>query len=221
MGYGGYSDPCTLNMNNDRSNGANKDPTRCTDAYFYLWDEPATQGKDASWAAQEWQRYVKRWGSQLRKRRAEGMRVVSPIFHGETVLNKFRTFFNGCRACSDPNSNMYIDILGFNAWLGSWGQIRGQADWIKGNARELKRSYNNRPVFLINFAYLGGQTANDQKKAIIDSGIFDGKSTGIDAVYYFSARDFGGGTRNNELKARLSDGRTIGKLFVSKCNSVR
>ena len=42
--YGGPSDPCALNNNNDANDGLDKDPSACvTGDTFFLWDEPDTQ----------------------------------------------------------------------------------------------------------------------------------------------------------------------------------
>merc|ERR1712167_156921 len=71
---------CTLNINNDcdhwflqdgdwtcaRNYGIEKNPLECHGRYFFLWDEPMTQGLDAVWAAEQWIRHVDRWGPQIR-----------------------------------------------------------------------------------------------------------------------------------------------------------
>eukprot|EP00928_Gymnodinium_smaydae_P083315 TRINITY_DN66548_c0_g1_i1.p1 TRINITY_DN66548_c0_g1~~TRINITY_DN66548_c0_g1_i1.p1 ORF type:complete len:563 (-),score=70.39 TRINITY_DN66548_c0_g1_i1:36-1610(-) len=216
MGYGGPADPCTLNIHNDgRSYGVDKNPNNCKGPYLYLWDEPYTQKKNAEWAARHWRKYVDKWG------KINGKRIVSPVFTGANIKDHFKQFFNACgRECSDPSSKYYIHVLGWNGWLGDWGNVNGEVAWIKGKAKDLRSSFGNRPIILINFAYLGAKSADKQLLAL-NSDFFDPSKSGHEAVFYFSARDYGGKTVKNYLTDRMSNGRTIGEELVRVCNKHR
>lgn len=43
--YGGPSDPCSLNNNNDANHGLDKNPSRCDGNTFYLWDEVSSKSR--------------------------------------------------------------------------------------------------------------------------------------------------------------------------------
>jgi len=219
MGYGGNADPCTLNINNDPEQGLGKDPSSCDSGVLILWDEPTTQGKNAQWAASTWGTYSARWSAQLRAKRSGGMLVTTPMFNN---VDHMHEFFAACPSCSDRNSDQYIDVLMFNAWFGDWGQgadCAGEAQWIKNNAAAMRSSFGNRPFWLGNFGYLGPDaTGQKELDSIWSSGIMYPWDSGIDAVYYFAAKDYGGGTPDgtNDLRKVVGD-TTIGQELMKVC----
>jgi len=248
MGYGGTHPPawegktsedrdmCTLNMNNDcdhwyqdsesgqwrcaQNYGISKNPEECHGQYFFLWDEPQTQGRDAVWAATQWKAHVARWRSQLLTSRNRGLRVTSPAFtdHGGPARQKFQDFFSACPECDDPSSAYYIDVLAMNQWLlDDAFEHPQQEDWIKEETEAISSNNRNRPVVLMNFGWLGAETADQQAQIISNSRIFDPAWSGLEAVFYFAATDFGGGTRNNFLDAATSDGSSIGQALQQRC----
>jgi len=255
MGYGSthpsgsYTDAdrdmCSLNINNDcarwylassgkweceKDFGLSKSPDDCVGSsaprYFFLWDEPQTQGYSARWAAEQWKRHVDRWTSEMAALRARGTRVTSPLFtdHQGPAQDKFAKFFARCDelniGCSDPRSRYYIDVLLTNQWLrGDVSQHAGQEQWIKDTMATISARWNNRPVVLGNFAWLGAKTANDQIDMITRSRIFDKGWSGLEAVFYFGAVDYGGGTENNDLSSVGSGGVTVGKALMNRCSA--
>lgn len=249
MGYGGTHPPahhgktqedkdmCTLNMNNDcdhwyqasgswhcaKDYGLSKNPDDCSNRYFFLWDEPMTQGKDAEWAADQWKRHVDEWESQVAALRARGTQITSPLFtdHGGPVKDKFRRFFSRCGSgCSDPRSKYYINVLATNQWLQSpQVEQRSQEQWIKDLVREIKQENGNRPVILGNFAWIGASTAEEAVEGIASSRIWDKSWSGLEAVFYFAATDYGGGTTNNFLSSQTSSGSTVGAALISRCRT--
>lgn len=216
MGYGGGADPCTLNINNDDDFGLGKDPSNCNNGVLILWDEPTTQLKNPQWAASTWATYSARWSGQLRAKRNSGMKVTTPMFNN---VDHMHEFFGACPACSDSNSDQYIDILMFNAWLGSWGDMAGQAQWIKDQAAAMRSSFNNRPFWLGNYGHLGADaTGQKELDAIWASGIMYPFNSGIDSVYYFAATDCCGGTPPGTFNLRnVVGGTTIGHELMKVC----
>lgn len=249
MGYGGThppahlgktpedKDPCTLNINNDCDHwfpvsgqwrcdpnyGISKNPDDCSGHYFFLWDEPMTQGLNAFWAADQWKTHVDTWGPQIASMRARGTRITTPLFtdHQGPAREKFQRFFERCGSgCNDPNSKYYIDVLGTNQWLlNPASNHRDQEQWIKNEVNQIRHDNGNRPVILGNFAWLGASTADQQAEAIANSRIWDKSWSGLEAVFYFGARDFGGGTSNNFLYSQTSSGSTVGAALISRCRA--
>jgi len=232
MGYGGSADPCTLSITNDVDAGHNKDPSMCNNGVLILWDEPYTQadrGQGDSWRspqtqASQWKSYVDRWSSQLAAKRAGGMMVTTPMFtNGQpSVQDKMNAFFDACGPdCSSPDSPYYIDVLIWNAFTGPYnhGDFKGAGDWIKGQAGAMKSAHGNRQVWLGNFAYIGPD-ANPQLEidVMYQSGVYDPDGS-IDAVYYFAATDYGGGSPRgvNFVTAQVGD-TTIGHELMKICS---
>jgi hypothetical protein len=137
------------------------------------------------------------------------------------VRDKFRQFFARCGSgCSDPNSKYYIDVLATNQWLQSpQSDHRSQEQWIKDLAREIKQDNGNRPVILGNFAWIGAQSAAEQVEGIVSSRIWDKSWSELEAVFYFAATDYGGGTTNNFLSSRTSSGSTVGESLINRCRA--
>lgn len=246
---GGYTDAdrdmCTLNINNDclnwyeaspghwqcnRDYGLSKNPADCkgdpAPRYFFLWDEPQTQGKDAVWAAEQWKRHVDKWSAEIAALRARGTKITSPLFtdHQGSAVSKFEEFFRRCNqlqiGCSDPNSNYYIDVLLTNQWLlGARSEHANQEQWIKDTMATVSAQWDNRPVILGNFAWLGAKTADSQIEVIAQSRIFDREWSGLEAVFYFAAIDYGGGTENNALTDMGTHGTTIGDALINRCSA--
>lgn len=236
MGYGGTEDTCTLNINSDCSSwyqdssgvwrcakdyGLSKNPDSCNGRYFFLWDEPQTQGFGPTWAADQWKVHVDTWPSQMAAMRARGVRITSPLFSDYlgNARGKFQSFFTRCGSgCSDPNSPYYVDVLAMNQWLGDPASARaGQEQWIKDDAARASRENGNRPVILGNFAWLNGRTADQAADAITNSRIWDRSWSGLEAVFYFAAEDYGANTRNHRLSSATSSGSTVGAALVERC----
>jgi len=251
MGYGGTHPPswegftnddrdmCTLSVQNDcfkwyeasrgnwkcqHSYGIDKNPDACDGEFLFLWDEPQTQGKSATWAAEQWKRHVDQWPSQISALRARGVKVTSPMFtdHGGPAQAKFEQFFKRCEqlgiGCSDPNSNYYINDLLTNQWL--TGGKEGHAEqevWIRNEMATISSKFSNRRVVLGNFAWIGAKSPDQQADVIMNSKIFDRDWSGLDGVFYFAAKDFGGNTRRNGLDQRTSSGKTLAELLANRC----
>jgi len=236
-------DMCTLNINNDcwdwyeaspgkwecnKNFGISKNPDDCVGSpaaeYFFLWDEPQTQGYSARWAAEQWKKHVDSWSSQMAALRARGTKVTSPLFtdYKGPAKDKFVQFFQRCNelqiGCSDPTSPYYIDVLLTNQWLrGDVSQHAGREQWIKDTMATISAQWNNRAVILGNFAWLGAQSADDQINMITRSRIFDRDWSGLEAVFYFGAEDYGDRTKNNGLSSAGSSGITIGEALMNRC----
>merc|ERR1711998_767487 len=96
--------------------------------------------------------------------------------------------------------------------------MKAGGDWIQDQAVEMKGKYDARPVWLGDYGYIGTDaTAKKQVEVILDSGIFDEDSS-IDSVYYFAAKDVGGGIPDGSNILRAEVGKsTIGLELLSKC----
>lgn len=219
--YGGPHAPCTLNIQNDPEDGMLKDPSACKEDTFHLWDEPKTQHKTNQWAGSAWMTYAKKWAPQLRAARARGMKITTPFLSssGGDLQAQFQDFFSSCSGCNDPKSPLYINHIAFNSWIGAWGKQSDEEVFIKNTAASLKQKYG-RDVYLGSYAFLGGRTAT-QQVSIINGQIFDPAFSVLSGVYYFAAKDFGGGTTNNDLSTVVesgpSNGRTLGQVLRARC----
>lgn len=78
---------------------------------------------------------------------------------------------------------------------------------------------NDRPVILGNFAWLNGSTAEQQVDAIANSRIWDRTWSGLEAVFYFGATDFGGGTTNHFLSSQTSSGSSVAEALINRCRA--
>jgi len=210
--YGGPHAPCTLNINNDAGAGMSKDPSACKEDMFYLWDEPITQGKNNQWAAATWMSYATTWAPQLRAARARGMKITTPFLTGGNVVVQFHDFFASCPGCSDPKSPFYIHAVAFNAWVGGWAKQAEEEAWIRDIAAALKRNHG-REVFLSNYGFIGGRTATQQANTI-NGQLFDPAFSVLSRVYYFAAKDYGGGTLKNDLSTVVESGPSRGQTIL-------
>lgn len=213
MGYGGPADPCTLNINNDADSGLNKDPSMCDNGVFFLWDEPQTQGHDSSWAASTWTSYSSKWASQLSAKRQGGMLVTSPMFNDVGFMDQF---FAACPACSQQGSDQYIDVLVWNAWIGSWGTPSAEADFIRQQSATMRSKYGNRQVWLGNFGYIGSDATGQKEMDAINT--MNSMRSSVDSIYYFAAKDYGGGIPDGvNLLTNNVGGTTIGQQLMAVC----
>lgn len=228
--YGGAADPCALHNNNDGSNGLDKDPSQCAGDTFYLWDEPDTQGYDYTWAGTTWAAYASRWQAQITSMRRRGVRITSPLVKADDPAEYLRTFFQSCgTACSDPSSPAYIDIIGVNAFCGSWNLPVGTAEGCRGGAAYVINQLSadtlgGRPVYVTNWSYLGSSTASAQLAALDATDAFFAAGSPVERVYWFGARDYGGGTSTNMLTDVVETGEraghTLGELWANKCDGL-
>merc|ERR1712048_1421418 len=90
-------------------------------------------------------------------------------------------------------------------------------EWIKDAIDQIKRNNGNRPMILGNFAWLGANTADEAAHAIASSRIWNRSWSGLEAVFYFGATDYGGGTTNHFLYSVTSSGSTVGAALISRC----
>jgi len=250
MGYGGTHpqtwdgltaedrDMCTLNINNDCSHwyqdlagawqcaadyGLSKNPAECDGHYFFLWDEPMTQGLSAEWAADQWKAHVNTWTAEIETLRTRGTRVTSPLFtdHGGAAQDKLLSFFARCGPeCSNPASPYYVDLVATNQWLLNPSSDHAiQEEWIKSQVAAMRQANGDRPVVLGNFAWLGASTADQAADAIARSRIWDPSWSGLEAVFYFAATDYGGNTLYHRLSDTTSSGSTVGAALVERCRA--
>merc|ERR1712070_1215405 len=175
----------------------------------------------AEWAADQWKEHVDAWSPQIQALRARGTRITTPLFtdHGGPATDKFQQFFDRCGdVCSDPHSNYYIDVLATNQWLlNPQSAHSNQEEWIRNEINQIRQKNGNRPAILANFAWLGASTGDQAVGAIANSRIWDRSWSGLEAVFYFGATDFGGGTSNHFLYSQTSDGSTVGAELISRC----
>jgi len=229
---------CTLNIHNDCSHwyqaqsgawtcahdyGLGKNPDDCGGRYFFLWDEPQTQGFNAEWAAQQWKAHVDRWPSEMAALRDRGTRITSPMFsdNGGPAQDKFQRFFHACGAgCSDPASPYFVDVLAVNQWLtGPSSNHAANELWIKDEVAKISSANGDRPVILGNFGWLGATSADQHAEAIRNSPVWDRSWSGLEAVFYFAATDYGGGSSHNRLSEETSSGTTLAEVLVERCRA--
>jgi len=226
--YGGPRDPCALHNNNDDGNGLSKDPSQCTHGdTFYLWDEPDTQGYSYEWAGTSWLAYASRFADELSTLRRRGVRITTPLLKGDSPATYLSAFWQSCGpACSDPSSPAYIDVVAVNAFCGSWNLPSGTTEGCRGGAAFVVSSLpstlrGGRPVYVTNWSYLGSSTAAEQLAALDAIDALFAPLSPVERVYWFGARDYGGGTSNNLLTDAVTSGEragtTLGELWAAKC----
>lgn len=228
--YGGADDPCALTITNDEGDGLDKDPSRCTTGdTFFLWDEPDTQGKSYSWAATAWLGYANANAVNLTALRARGVRVTTPLLKADRAADYLDEFWSTCgEPCSDPTSPAYIDIVAVNPFCGAWNDPVGTAAGCRNGAEfivnELRGSLLDRPVHVTNWGYLGSSTTEAQLAAMDATDAFFAADSPVERVYWFGAKDYGGGTTRNMLADTVETGeragRTLGNLWREKCDSL-
>jgi len=227
--YGGRGDPCHLNNNNDLFDGIFKDPSQCLGNTFYLWDEPDTQGRDYSWAGSTWLDYSRRFAQELEQFRAFGGKITGPLLkagNSGVIKENMQTFFDACgMACFDPTDPAYIDIIAINGFCGPWneaaGGCRSGAKFIYEEAVSVSRAFGNLPVYITNWSRLQTSDVLDQVDAIDSIDEFFPASGVVQRVYWFGARDFGGGAGTTSyLNNILQDGRSLGDIWRTKCDSI-
>lgn len=221
--YGGPSDPCTLNIQNDADAGMGKDPSECDKGVLFLWDEPYTQAErgkpgwdSMSFIVGKWMAYSQKWSSGLLKFRSAGGKVTTPFFTdkgGAKASGKLKDFMQTCSACKEQGAAK-IDVAVWNAWIGDWSpDTKGQADYIKSQSQEIGRT-TGLPVWLGNFGFLGASGSPAKQVQAINSGVIGDPS--IERVYYFAANDVGGGS---PVGSNTFDNADIKAAFLSKCGS--
>jgi len=226
LGYGGKHDACHLSITNDANFGMDKDPSKCLQDVFFLWDEPDTQCQrgeascEANWASSRWKRYVDTWKQELKAARARGMMITSPLMKSgdeSALLMQYKTFFDDCGPeCLDPESPYYINALAWNAFCTqkppSQYEVGSQFSYLKTLAAALKREYPMHSVLATNFGLLSAHAAADQAAAMTGYGMLDAKASPIDGVFYFAAQDYCGKpnawecTSNNFLSSVVESG---------------
>jgi len=104
----------------------------------------------------------------------------------------------------------------------------GTAEGCRGGAAyvvdRLLGSLRGRPIHVTNWGYLGSATAEAQLAAMDATGAFFAPGSPVERVYWFGARDYGGGTTTNFLTDVVESGeragRTLGELWVERCSSL-
>ncbi|KAL7477541.1 hypothetical protein ACHAW6_003347 [Cyclotella cf. meneghiniana] len=225
--YGGSGDPCHLNNNNDLDDGIFKDPSLCSGDTFYLWDEPDTHGRNYTWAGTTWLEYSKKFSRQLNSMRSLGTKVTGPLLkagNSSEIEQHMRQFFDACgSACFDPANPAYIDVIAINGFCGPWNGDGGCYEGASSLHSEASSVYYafNLPVYITNWSRLQTTTPEDQIDAM--RAIYQffpySSTTIIKRVYWFGAKDYGGGSETSSyLTNTLSDGRTLGELWREICN---
>ena len=118
-------------------------------------------------------------------------------------------------------------MIAVNAFCGPWndgkgGGCRGGAQWTYGQVASTSAASNNRPVYITNWSRLQTNSPDEQVEAIesIDE-YFPSSNSVVKRVYWFGARDYGGvAETTGYLTNSLSDGRTLGQVWRSKCDSL-
>lgn len=220
--YGGSTDKCSLNNNNDPNNGLDKNPLDCQENHFFLWDEPDTQGHSYHWAGVTWKTYCNRWASQLTRFKAQGGKVVGPAVKNDKYVDNMHQFFNSCGSACTQEGPCKIDEAAANVFVGSWnhGNLRGGIQWSINEFHRFNRQAGlDLPVSITNWSYLGSNTADAQLDAmqVTEEFFKSSNPVRITQAYYFLARDFGGGTSNNLATDRTSHGKTLGQHWKETC----
>ena len=120
----------------------------------------------------------------------------------------------------------HIDIIAINAFCGPWndqyGGCRAGASFIYNEAAAVSNAFNGISVYITNWSRLQTSSASEQLDAIGAVDEFFPSSGGvIERVYWFGARDFGGGsTTTSYLTNVLPDGSTLGDAWRTKCDSI-
>ena len=152
--------------------------------------------------------------------KSRGTKVTGPLLKaGDAgVLNEnMITFYNACGdACLDPNDPAYIDVVAINGFCGPWNGdagCRGGAKFIYEQAVSVSSASNNLPVYITNWSRLETSDPSDQLDAINSIDEFFPASSVVKRVYWFGARDYGGGAATTGyLTNVLPDERTLGKV---------
>jgi len=240
--YGGNDDPCALHNNNDLDDGLSKDPSNCREGMsdtFYLWDEPDTQGKSYSWAGTQWAAYAIRYKNQIKEMRQRGIKFTTPmIIAGGPGAIKERAgeFYRACGdECRDPNSPAYIDIIAVNAFCGPWNindpsdteqGCRNGASFVVDEVKKLSSDHEggDLPVYITNWSRLHTSKTADQLAAMDATDEFFKEDSPVQRVYWFGARDFGGGSSKNYLTDTIESGaragKSLGEVWNKECNSL-
>jgi len=223
--YGGVTDPCSLNNNNDPNDGLDKNPLECNAEHFFLWDEPDTQGRSYGWAGAVWKNYCSRWSSQIAEFKARGGKVVGPAVKNDKYVANMHEFFGACGSACTQEGPCKIDEAAANVFVGSWnnGNLRGGIQWSIGQFDLFNTQTGlNLPVSITNWSYLGSKTADAQLDAMEVTEEFFKASNPVEITqaYYFLARDFGGGTTNNLATDRTIDGKTLGAHWKEICQDL-
>jgi len=157
------------------------------------------------------------------------VRVTTPLLKADAPGEYLDEFWRVCgEACSDPSSPAYIDIVAVNPFCGAWNLPVGTAEGCRGGAAYvvdgLRGSLRGRPIHVTNWGYLGSATAEAQLAAMDATDAFFAPGSPVERVYWFGARDYGGGTTTNFLTDVVESGdragRTLGELWVERCSSL-
>lgn len=221
--YGGPQDPCAFSVTNDApSSGLDKNPSGCKGDTLYLWDEPDTQGSKPGydWAGKAWLEYADRFSQELTDLRAQGIKVTSPLLSAGgpgVIQHHMKLFMDSCGPrCSNKSDHAYIDVIAVNAFLGNdntFANARGSASWVLGQVTETSAAFNDRPVYITNWAWIGSESSLDKQKKAIDviDAFFPTPDSVIKRVYWFGATDVAGAGHNF-----LSEN-NLGEVWRTKC----
>ena len=143
---------------------------------------------------------------------------------GVTASN-LNQFYVACGApCRDRNSPAYININAVNVFVGPWNVagIQGCRDAAIYMVNEIKAYYptDNLPWYITNWSRLGTYNISDQMDAMDVVQLFFQSGSPIQRIYWFGATDYGGNSGNNFLTQPTLDGRTLGQIWKSKCDTL-
>ena len=161
-----YTGACTIGWaGGDGLAWHNKDPSKCLEDTFILWDEPSNYGKDTTWQITNWKLFVQKYDVQLKEFRGRGGLVSTPMARGDASLNA--QFLDQCGGfCTDKNSNGYIDVLAINYYAIACDKAVGGANYNIRNMAPVRSKYPLLPVYVTNWAVRPGHTAACQLGAM-------------------------------------------------------
>jgi len=221
-----YTGPCSIGWaGGDGLAWQNKDPSKCMEDTFVLWDEPSNYaGKDTNWQVATWKLFVARYGTQLREYRNRGGMVSTPMARGTGSENA--EFLDRCAGfCTDPNSNGYIGVLAINYYAIACGKAFDGADYNIRNMASVRSKYPTMPIYVTNWAVRPGYTAECQLDAMKAAKIMLDEGW---RVYWFGSKDCYNGDCNSSRsgaieKNRFSDmgpnGITMGREWKNICDA--
>lgn len=205
--YGYGFDGCSYNKGNQGPQAKRPNCPSSSGQLFNLVDEPP----DYAEAARDWMAFADKYatnGSDFLNVVRAG-RVTTPGTTGDegTMRSNLQTFFGACEGCNDPNSNRFIGTLSFHAFAntdsGHRAPFSGNVDWILNTAvTSLRNAFPGKKLAMTNFGVLGhGSTAKDEVVFIktLFSKLASAGNRKLDYVFYFAARDYGGGATHNGL----------------------
>mgnify|MGYP001304365739 CR=1 FL=1 len=237
--YGGPNDPCALHQNNDENDGLDKNPIKCNGDTFFLWDEPDTQDKSYEWAAESWIQFLDKYRDNIDEARRKGMKFTSPLFKSGpkgVLVDNINEFFDTLNELSNYAAN-YIDVIAVNTFCvkpespNSYNEATcpSGVKFILDELNNLSNNLKSKPIYITNWSYLGPDATPDKQVAAMEAArnFFDKDNypdINIERVYWFGAKDYGGGTQNNNnflTKSVPSLNKKLGEIWNNICSTIK